>query len=327
MAGSSTAPQIKKINDNGNGLLLYQCYPSYYCQKVVFALQEKKLKYKSRIIDLYRGEQLEPWFLKINPKGEVPVLQDGVKIIPDSRRIIDYIEDNFSNGNTPRLIPEKGSVSYQTMERMRDLLDNIPIGLITYGCLFNTSLTGIIKMSAPEIRTRQGAYNMIENLINDYSEKNTDFKDLYSAKKTNLEKNRANAMNVSEVENGLLDVEYALKEVEKVLASHEGEQKKWWLCCEKFTIADISLSVFIKRLNDLGLTDRFFKDNELPNLQEYFTRVQLRESYKKTMNQSTNIINTFRAMETKDQMLVTVGSVAMVLCAAGVAAFLIQRHK
>lgn len=59
---------------------------------------EKKLKFKSHLIDLGRGEQLEPWFLKLNPKCEVPVLKDGVKIIPDSRRIIDYIEDNFSNG-------------------------------------------------------------------------------------------------------------------------------------------------------------------------------------------------------------------------------------
>lgn len=62
------------------------------------ALHEKKLPFESHIINLIKGQQYEPWFLQLNPKGEVPVLQDTGKIIPDSTRIIDYLEDNFSNG-------------------------------------------------------------------------------------------------------------------------------------------------------------------------------------------------------------------------------------
>lgn len=62
------------------------------------ALHEKKLPYKEHVINLTKGEQYQPWFLRINPRGEVPVLKDGVRIIPDSGRILDYLEDNFSNG-------------------------------------------------------------------------------------------------------------------------------------------------------------------------------------------------------------------------------------
>lgn len=62
------------------------------------ALNEKRLKYKSRIVQLLKCEQYEPSFMYLNPKGQVPVLIDGVKVIPDSARIIDYLEDNFSNG-------------------------------------------------------------------------------------------------------------------------------------------------------------------------------------------------------------------------------------
>lgn len=62
------------------------------------ALYEKNLPFESHIIDIAKGVQYEPWFLEINPCGEVPVLQDTGKIIPDSVRIIDYLEDNFSNG-------------------------------------------------------------------------------------------------------------------------------------------------------------------------------------------------------------------------------------
>lgn len=66
------------------------------------ALHEKRLNFESNIINIMRSAQYESSFLKINPKGEVPVLQDDAKIIPDSNRIIDYLEDNFSNGGLNR---------------------------------------------------------------------------------------------------------------------------------------------------------------------------------------------------------------------------------
>lgn len=62
-------------------------------------LHEKKLPFDSVIINITKGEQYSPTFLKVNPRGEVPVLQDSGKVIPDSARIIDYLEDNFTNGN------------------------------------------------------------------------------------------------------------------------------------------------------------------------------------------------------------------------------------
>lgn len=63
------------------------------------ALHEKRLNFETSIVNIMKGAQYESWFLKINPRGEVPVLQDDAKIIPDSNRIIDYLEDNFSNGS------------------------------------------------------------------------------------------------------------------------------------------------------------------------------------------------------------------------------------
>lgn len=63
------------------------------------ALHEKNLPFESHIVNIIQGTQYQPWFLQINPKGEIPVLQDTGKLIPDSSRIIDYLEDNFSNGS------------------------------------------------------------------------------------------------------------------------------------------------------------------------------------------------------------------------------------
>lgn len=316
-----------KKNDNGNGLLLYQYYPSYFSQKVVFALFEKKLKFKSHIIDLARGEQFEPWFLKLNPKCEVPVLKDGVKIIPDSRRIIDYIEDNFSNGDTPRLIPEKGTPEYQTMERMRDLLDNIPNALITFGCLNHPDLTGEIRMPAQEIKARRTFFCGRLNILSDYSEKYKEFQDHYLVKKASTEKLQTAIADRNEVEKGILDVLYALNEAEKLLASQEKGGVKNWLCGKKFTIADISLCVLLNRLNVLGLLDKFFKGDDFKHLQDYFKRAQQRDSFKRTMSQSSSILKSLSSLNTKDQFLVTLGSVAVIIGAVGIATFLLRRNK
>lgn len=64
-----------------------------------------------------KGEQYERWFLQLNPKGEVPVLQDTGKIIPDSARIIDYLEDNFSNGMKHEQLTNVIVICYILLER------------------------------------------------------------------------------------------------------------------------------------------------------------------------------------------------------------------
>ena len=61
-------------------------------------LHEKNIDFIERVVDLHGGETKEPWFFRLNPLGEVPVLKDGVKVISDSDKILEYLEDNFRNG-------------------------------------------------------------------------------------------------------------------------------------------------------------------------------------------------------------------------------------
>lgn len=49
-------------------------------------------------MDLLNGEQYSSWFLNLNPKADVPVLQDGSFVVPDSVHIINYIEQKFRGG-------------------------------------------------------------------------------------------------------------------------------------------------------------------------------------------------------------------------------------
>ena len=50
---------------------------SPYSWSVLLTLEVKQLEYKSTLIELFKGEGRTPEFLKMNPRGKVPVLRDG----------------------------------------------------------------------------------------------------------------------------------------------------------------------------------------------------------------------------------------------------------
>lgn len=64
------------------------------------ALLEKGIPFTTSYVNILNGKQFTKDFLSINPRGEVPVLvDDNTRCIPDSALIMDYLEDNFSNGD------------------------------------------------------------------------------------------------------------------------------------------------------------------------------------------------------------------------------------
>ena len=83
-------------------LVLYHHGSSTCAAKVRFALEEKKLEWEGRYIDILAGEQFHKDYLEINPKGVVPVLIDDELVIPESTIICEYLDDKFPH---PALMP------------------------------------------------------------------------------------------------------------------------------------------------------------------------------------------------------------------------------
>src|SRR5207302_4257196 len=48
------------------------------------------------LVDLGKGEQKKPEFLRLNPNGKVPVLEDGDLALWESNRIAEYLCDTMS---------------------------------------------------------------------------------------------------------------------------------------------------------------------------------------------------------------------------------------
>ena len=71
-------------------------------QKLRVFLNLKGIAWQSHPIDLPHYENMQPWFLGINPRGLVPVLVDDGAVHIESNDIIQYLEKKIQ---TPRLIP------------------------------------------------------------------------------------------------------------------------------------------------------------------------------------------------------------------------------
>ena len=83
-------------------LVLYHGANSVCSIKVRIVLAEKALEWEGRHIDLPKGEQFHPDFLKINPRAIVPVLDHDGTLIRESSVISEYL-DGLSAHN--RLLP------------------------------------------------------------------------------------------------------------------------------------------------------------------------------------------------------------------------------
>lgn len=76
-------------------LKLYHAEPAANSLKSLLSFKEKGLEFESVYVDLHRFEQHEPWFVAINPEGQVPVLDHDGVIITHTTVIGEYLEDAF----------------------------------------------------------------------------------------------------------------------------------------------------------------------------------------------------------------------------------------
>ncbi|XP_071937155.1 glutathione S-transferase zeta class-like isoform X2 [Coffea arabica] len=76
-------------------LKLYSDWLSSCACRVRIGLNLKGLEYEYVPVNLLKGEQQTPEFLKLNPVGFVPVLVDGDVVLADSFAILMYLEEKF----------------------------------------------------------------------------------------------------------------------------------------------------------------------------------------------------------------------------------------
>ena len=74
-------------------------------------LTEMGLDYKAHHVELYDGENITPWFARINPLMTVPSMIYNGKILNDSRKIVNHLcQQHLLSGLIPFEQPDKADV-------------------------------------------------------------------------------------------------------------------------------------------------------------------------------------------------------------------------
>jgi glutathione S-transferase len=92
-------------------VLLYKDTNSWcpYCERVVFALEEKEIPYQVEYIDLGSKPQ---WYLKLVPTGLVPAAKIEGELVHESKDILLALEEKFA----PSLLPVEATLNHAAKE-------------------------------------------------------------------------------------------------------------------------------------------------------------------------------------------------------------------
>jgi ganglioside-induced differentiation-associated protein 1 len=219
--------------------------------KVRLALAEKQITWSSRYVDILRGEQFEPQFLTINPKGVVPVLVHDGFVIPESTVICEYLEEAFPDHPIyPR--------SPQARTRVRIWTKAVDEELHP-AC---SALTYIVSHRHTIMRNGAGTFE--EFLAHGANEGVAARTLKWGWIQQGLAAPGA-ADRIRLYDSYLFKMEAAL---------HQGP----WLVGDQFSMADIALTPYLNRLAMLGMQDLWLHGRR-PRVAEWFERICSRPSF------------------------------------------------
>ncbi|XP_037069212.1 ganglioside-induced differentiation-associated protein 1-like [Pollicipes pollicipes] len=278
------------MNRNGNGVLkLYHFPMSFYSQRAVLTLHEKGLAFEEELVNIQANEQHRPEYLHINPKGTVPALQDGVKVIPDSTLIMEYLEDNFSDGKFPRLLPlDKSSEEYRKVTNFTEEFLKLDIPVFTYGTFHNEELRQKVRLPRMMLRSivnktrpAEGKNPLVLARVLHAMEEVPEAREVLQNKVDSMKKLADGMLDPEKHRQAMRGVDAFLQRAEDELVTHTGERASWWLCGASFSLADVDLCVLLNRIWMLGLEERLFTRTR-PHLATYFRRARQRTAFQKT---------------------------------------------
>jgi glutathione S-transferase len=129
--------------EKANMLELYHNDMSTCAQKIRATLAEKDLAWDGHELNLRTGEQHKPQFLKLNPRGVVPVLVHDGKVVTESNIIMEYLEDAFPDAK--RLMPKSavGKAAVRNLLQRLDTTLHLHIATISVGIAFRDQLLAV----------------------------------------------------------------------------------------------------------------------------------------------------------------------------------------
>jgi tetrachloro-p-hydroquinone reductive dehalogenase len=227
--------------------------------KVRLALEEKGLAWSGRVIDIVqKQEQLEPWYLKLNPKGVIPTLEirnGTTKVVTNSADIIRHIA-SLSEGNA--ILPQSESDN-ELVNKLINLADDIDLQILSYA-------------RHPSMEKSEKILNARINKSLLMAELHPELSSNYVACVERSEKNktfRVDKQHIKDIEQNAL---------KSLTFAEEQLQDNSFLIGDSYTLADVIWTVVLSRLDLLGYSE-WLDEKTFPQIANYYLRVKLRRSY------------------------------------------------
>ncbi|XP_067666029.1 glutathione S-transferase A-like isoform X2 [Haliotis asinina] len=99
------------------------------CWKVMLVLEEKEVRdYPNKRLRFTLEDLKSDEVMKLNPRGQVPIFQDGSTVLKESGAVCLYLEHKFQNQGT-KLLPDDCSLRGAVLQRMYET-DNIALTIL-----------------------------------------------------------------------------------------------------------------------------------------------------------------------------------------------------
>lgn len=228
-------------------LTLYHGETSVCSVKVRIGLAEKGISWQSDMLNLKKGDQHDPDYLKINPNGVVPTLVDDGFIVMESSAILEYI-DTLSD-DYPLMPLEIRAAAICKMWLIRTLELHAAINTMTFSTV---GRIGILKKSKADIEAS-----------------------LAKMPSPAAAKKRRDLIENGIESDYLNDAFYTLKRTfSDMVSALENDD---WLAGSDYSMADVSVIAYIDRLEKIGMAGLWEKD--FRSVGDWLARARERDSY------------------------------------------------
>ncbi len=218
-------------------------------QKVRLVLEEKKLAFTSRDVNLVSGEQHAPEYVKLNPHHVVPTLIHDGRVLIESSLINEYLDEAFPD---PPLRPAAPADRHAMRLWVKQIDEKVhpAAGVVTYAIGARTA-----ALSQPA-EVREANIAAIPDAV------------------------RRNARR-SVIEHGVAAPEFAgaLGHFLDLLDAMDARLAPGaWLSGDRFGLADAAALPYVLRLEHLAMTP-LFSGNARPRVADWLSRVKARPSF------------------------------------------------
>lgn len=226
---------------------LYHNPISSCSQKVRMALHEKQLSYEGILLDLQKGDQFAPEYLKLNPNGVVPTIQDQGQVITESTLINEYLDDAYPERPLKPATPGGRHAMRLFCKKIDDAL-HPACSAITFAI---GARPGMLRLPKEDLE------RLIQSIPNP----------------------SRRAVRRSVIEKGVFapEVKSAMEVHRAIFDTADGLLSATdWLAGKEFSLADCALIPYVLRVEHLALGKEV---ESRPNLARWFKAVKSRPAY------------------------------------------------